>query len=234
MRKIFMIAATAALAMGVSGCQKNGGDDNSSNGNGEQTSAKINFVMGAAPGGLSRATNNTPIGATTNETSVSNVHVFVFKPGGTAKADFGAHTAIPSGTDTFADWFTQSVDGNVVTYTMKSDKSVETSSGGVRIWVGVNLPAAVVSQIPNGGFASEDAMKAVVGSAAAMSTDNNFTMFSAAAAEPTLEKVLPGDPIPAGNVIGVSVDRVVAKVVASARKDIFPAATGYTVNWPPV
>ncbi len=231
MRKIFIIAAAAALSVGVSSCQKNGGDD-AGNGNGEQTSAKINFVLGAT-GGSSRAENNAPIGATSNETSVSNVHVFVFKPGGTAKADFGAYTAIPSGSELFTDWFDKTTVGNVTTYAMKSGKSVETSTGSVRIWVGVNLPAAVTAQIPSGGFANEDAMLAVVGTAVTMSTDNSFTMFSAVAAEPSLEKVLPGEPVPAGNIIPISVDRVVAKVVASARKDVFPANTGYVVNWTP-
>lgn len=199
-KKSNLVAALAATMIFAS-CSKDDNDVNIPNAEGEKAKMSVAFTL---PNTATRATHTY---ATTEESKVATVSVFVFTLAGD-KAGVGGYTPL------VADDFTSS--DNV--HTLKNTKLIETLSGNKKIYVGINLPAAAAK-----AFASEaDLLKVIEANASSLATDNNFAMFSNA----KTENLLPDDPDNEKSVINtvsIDVNRVVAKVIATKAKDTFEA-----------
>ena len=209
--------AIAALLFGLLGCTK---ENMLPSEHGEEASkAKLSLSLWL-PTSATKATDGGDLNATTSESVVNSVHVFVFTAFGD-KSEQGGYTSFDL-TD-----FTST--GN--TYTLNNSKNIETLSGSKRIYVGINLP--------NGSwrtYGTEDDLLAAFSTVANMTEDNNFTMFSDVQEVSLQSEEYLGKGV--ANNITVDIRRVTAKVAASSNVETYATTdwteTGLTMTYAPI
>jgi len=211
MKKI-LLAAVMALFM-ISSCNK---ADINNNFLEEGSEATLDLVISFP------ATRAADSHATTDETKVTTVTVFVFNPDGTmAKMNTGN---VPL-TFTVSSDFTAGADN---TYSLNQARRITSTSGLKHIYVGVNLPSSLnVSTITNVSDLLGEYATTV---ANLTSSATGFAMLSAVK-EATLLSQEAGS-TPTVNKVTVQVERLVAKV--TARKAASPStgtfAKGFTIQ----
>lgn len=197
-----MLAAAAALTLGVTSCSKddNGGAGNGGDGvEGAPARMSVTFKVPETPG--VRAVTS-PQETNTAESTINSISVFVFKSTGVAASTGGYTTVTSTG-------FT----GGGGVYTLDNDISTE-SGTGMKVYVAMNLPTTA-----DKAYGSEAALLAAVETVANMSDatatpNNGFTMFSALETM-NLAAYDSTDPTTVGKAT-LDISRVVSKVVASA------------------
>jgi len=202
MKKNFklMLFALAAMTAGFTSCS-NEGDENLATGGDK---GKIAFSF--SPVGL--ATRAIDLNHTASESAVTNVTLFVYKADGTLERidDFVAATDLTLG-------------GAI--WSLNAGKEVEVTTGNKNVYVGVNMPASLVNAIRTNAGAGMSMTSAYNEALATMTTPNNFTMFSDAAA--TVNVTVAGP----NNASNITVSRLAAKVSVKYDNTIF---TGASVN----
>jgi hypothetical protein len=222
MKKLFMIAAAAALAIGMGSCVKNP-DTEPNNGDGTKTEVMLSIVMPSGNGGTRADFPN--IVATDDENKLKSIDVWMFdKNGNRAEGDLHHKTFTVGGVDP------DFVENNETPGLFEMKKAWETLAGEVRIWVGANIPDNVAEE-----YANETALLAKVEDVVNMSDVSSgvkgLTFFSNATPYTLAE-------VPAGSVfesqpdtfnrVPVVIYRTVSKVVATNAP---ASATSYTLDW---
>ena len=204
-----ILATALAAVVAFSSCSK---DDNGTNpvDGGDAAKLNVSFKLPQTMG--TRATQP----STSVESDVNTMSVYIFDASGVAFAGNGNHFV--KTTD-----FTETSPG---TWALNAGKEVATKSGAVRIYVGVNVPAAIQAKT----FATEAALLAEVTALTAINnsvTTVGFTMFSTV----NSTNLLPASTGGGGYVNDetMSVDRVVSKLVSSVTDT--PAATDFVKTW---
>jgi hypothetical protein len=188
MRKLFLMAATAAMAM-VS-CDKESGGNVPETGN-----AQMNVVISFPKTMGTRAADTN---ASTKDVEIETVTVFVFDGDGNGVLGNGA---------SFTDADFIPLAGNK--YKLDPAKRILTTAGPKRIYVGINLPTALA------GAATESVLidKA---SAVGLEGANSVAMLSDLAEKTLVAQENDTDPTPAANVVPTQVKRLVAKIAVTA------------------
>ncbi len=228
MKKIFMMAAAAALAFGVSGCNNDKtpivGVD------GTETLMGISITLPSDMGN----TRQTPteVAGKNEENAVKSLDIFVFDGNGNRPADATLHhyrwdnTSTPS----FTAAFPQPSSGSTYNATV----SFPTISGAVRVYVGLNLPSAFGTS----GFATETALKAAASTTAVLAGSGNlasngivmFTDMVTGNLETVPSTTAIAD-LPAANKLDLEAYRTVAKLTTSS---VAAANANMTVTWTPI
>jgi len=205
--KLFAIAAMAA-AVGFTACQKEKAGTAAVE-NGKATSMKVSLTF---PTKTTRATADP--NATDDEATVNTVDVFIYTAGGSysSAAHLTAADFTPSGSTADADTYTATT-------------MIPTTTGTKSVFVGINLPSAVVASIkssPESGLYS--AVQTM--SKADLATAGNFVMFSVAPVTSTFVADV-NDP---ANNLTIRCQRLVAKVTvetsATMAQDGVPGTLG--------
>ena len=208
-KQIFTLAA--ALLVGLSSCSK----ENTVLGTeASKATFSLSFTL---PTLATKATNGGDLNATSAESTVSSVHVFVFTSTGD-KSSVGGYTSFDVSD------FTPS--GNV--YQLNSDKNIETLSGEKRIYVGINLPVG-----PWNSYVTENNLLTAVETVSNMIVTDHFTMFSdAKGANLQSEEVL-GKGV--ANMVVLDIRRVTAKIATSSSESTYSTEdwtwTGLTMTY---
>lgn len=213
MKKSFIIASSAVIVSAL-GCTTNSNVDEGLYGNGELAALRMSISM---PMIRETRADYDKINATEGESAVSTISVYVFDSAGNAAAT-GAYTAL-SVTD-----FVEPTSGTLWEMDNQSTKCpIVTVAGAMRIWVGVNAPAAVRKS-----FDTEAALLAEYSAISGMVGNGSttfFTMFSNAK-ETTLVQAGANDYV---NSVAIEVDRVVSKIIASVDGPV--AGVSWPVTW---
>lgn len=201
------ILACAALAVGLTGCVKNNGGDIDTT-EGAETYAQFNFSFPAN----TRATD----AGITAESAVETVEVFIFK--GAQRENY----VLLSASD-----FTPN--GNLYT----ANAYIKTTEGAKKVYVGVNLPAALGASAIVNETQFTSAVKSIPNNELVVYTGSDLTrlaMFSVTPATPTLTAWdgVTGT-IPATNKVQIPVQRMVAKAAASEGATLSTTITDYAV-----
>ncbi len=231
-----MMAAAAALVL--SSCDKGPGSDDPNGGmNAEQAGLRINLTLPNV-NGMSRAVPGEPgenanngedIAGTTEENTIETVTVYVFNGNGLKMATGGAKDIA------WADFSDDLGDGDDKTW--GSTTAYDVTSGAARIYVAINVPDAwLAGANGSGGFATEGALLAAVGSIGTGVTPANqldetaeLTFVSPVVVETLIAET--------ENKVAAELDRVASKVVATAKTPTIatdPAATwsnGVTLSY---
>ncbi len=246
-----MYASAAALAFGVSSCDKGPNESPDNTGSRTASGMTLDLVMPAGNGGSTRQGGLTYIPGSDEENVVESVQVFIFENNAAAQAvGTGGYTNLSPLSD-YYDFGAAVINAStgVKTVPMKPNRMIPTNVGNVKVYVAFNLPADVIATLGTTGFSNEAALlaaaKEISSSFTSSGTDasitdadgtgssatkNGFTMFSDASIE-TFVAVPPDGVIPTSNRISVDVRRVVSKALATYNTSRFPAGTGKVVTW---
>ncbi len=204
--KTMMVAALAALTL--AGCSKDGENDNTKPLEGESARLGITLRMPVQTRAFPDDVN-----ATTAESELKSVTVYVFSAANGAALTDGGFTHFPSVTSSFTE--------SNGTYTLNASENIKAVSGSVKVYVAANLPSLKAV-----AYSTESAMLAAFDELAKIdNTDGStgFTMFSPAIPL-TLAAYDENDASTIGKAPAV-LDRVVSKLVAST------ATTTYSKSW---
>jgi len=206
------IAALAALTFVA--CSND--DDNGNGittGNGEAARMSISIKLPADASGA-RAWDD-DVNATTAESTINSVTVYVFNGTNGAAMKDGGFTHFPSVSNSFTE--------SSGVYTLKTSENIKTVSGNAKVYVAANLPAGKAI-----AYASESLMLAAFDEVENLDntdTTTGFTMFSEGAAV-TLPAYDENNPNTTTGQVTANLDRVVTKLVGST------ATASYTESWP--
>ena len=209
MKRIFYFAVMAAFMF--TSCSK----EESINITPSGEKAALDLVI-SFPAATKAADSN----ASAADTKVTDVTVFVFNDNGSFAGMNGGNVPV---TFVPAD-FTINTATN--TYTLVEGKRITTTAGPVKIYVGINLPAALKS------MATENALKAEYAAGISVLADatNGITMLSAVKPATLKAQEAGSTPTLASNKVAVTVERLVSKVAArQATSTTGPFANGFTV-----
>ncbi|WP_455641265.1 Mfa1 family fimbria major subunit [Parabacteroides sp.] len=205
MRKIkffTMLTAVTALMAGVTSC--NNDDDPNGGGLVEEGKATQMTVSINFPTGETRATGDP--NATNAEATINTVDVFIYNGAGA----FLSHTPLVA-----ADFTPAGTSGSADKYTYNAAAKISTTTGTKNVYVGINLPSAVVTAIKSRPM-GELATVAQTMTRAQLASNNGLPMFSSKPATSTLVE----DDTQASNNVTVQVERLVAKVTVEADASI--------------
>lgn len=188
-------------------------DNGVGNGPAEGPAARMGMSFTLPQQAVSRALgygDGDDVNASTAESAVKSVSVFVFQSGVAAQTGAATHF------NNIATQFTEA-SGK---YTLKSDYNIKTVSGASTVYIAVNLPAAMQKT-----YSNEAALKAVFGDVAAMSNaTTGFTMISDAESV-NLKTYDAADAAATTTTVTADVSRIVSKLVASS------TAATYKATW---
>jgi hypothetical protein len=188
MKKIFLMAASAALLFASCGKEDNG------NAVTDGTAATVDLVI-KLPQVKTRASD---LNATPAEVQVNSIRVFIFDAVTGAAATGNDAVTLAS--------FTA---GTNNTYTLPEAQRITTTSGAKHIYVGLNLPAYFAT------VGNESTFLSAVQVAAAALQDASGGMSMIGTADQTLSAQVVGS-TPTVNTVTISVERLAAKISATA------------------
>ncbi|MDR2894279.1 MAG: Mfa1 family fimbria major subunit [Alistipes sp.] len=234
MKKLFMFAAAAALALGAVSCAKNPGGENPTDGaTGDNAGLKLSISFPAAQGNT-RADDRDGVNAIASEIKLNSVDVYVFDENGDAPEVPTGVTVTPAGaTYSHRRYVATDFDGGGTTatpapYTMKDGQQMQTIAGeDMRIWVGINVPSVISAK----EFDSEAELLDEIATIASMiGAAEGFTMFS----NVTEAELLPTTNTPDNQYINelanpIKVNRVTSKIIATSPAS-FPEITWDPAN----
>ena len=188
MKRIFF-AALAVMCMFTS-CNK---EENSDNFATADATFSLSFTL------PSDATKATPVTGFGIENVVSDITVYIYDNSGNAVTGNGSKITVNA----------TNFDIAGTTYTLKEGVAVGTTSGTRKIYLAANVPTAFTAPATEGGL--------LVGklNMTAAATSSQITMFSSINNK-NIVSVAAGEPLPAGNKVTTTLERVTAKVVATA------------------
>ncbi len=208
MKKLFLIAATAAIVFASCDKWPGGGKDD-----GE---ARMNIVISFPKAMGTRAVDNN---ASDKDVAVESVTVFVFDEDGNGVLGNGTSFALSDFTAT---------GGN--TYSLSQSERIQTTVGKKRVYVGINLPESLKS-----ADNEDDLIESA--STAGLEGENSVTMLSSVATPTLASQEDSEEDTPATNIVTTEVKRLVAKVaVTMGEEDYFtlseddPNGASFTVT----
>ncbi len=186
MKKLFLIAATAAIVF--ASCDKLSG------GRQDEAETRMNVVISFPKSMGTRAADTN---ASDKDVAVESVTVFVFGEDGKGALGNGTTFEMADFTATGSN-----------TYALSQSKRIQTTVGKKRVYVGINLPDGLK------GATSEDDLKDKA-STAGLESDNSVTMLSEVATPTLASQEDSAAETPVSNVVQAEVKRLVSKIAVT-------------------
>jgi len=201
MKKMFF-AALAATMMFAS-CNKEVDGVNGDSFEGESTGMGLTITLPSAAEGRATGSEGTTVNATTAESALNTIYVFIYKTDGTAATGNGTELNLTGDFD--------HVGGT--TYELKAGSRIEATAGAKKIYIVANLPAGITAP------ASELALKAMIEDWDTVADSWNMGLGKFVMSSDLTSKTLVAEaydvPVSA-NVVSVDLKRIMSKVTVTA------------------
>lgn len=192
-----MFVACAVAGISLAGCNNDKNDPRNQESEGKQTFMTVSLTF---PKGDTRVTSDP--NATEDEAGIKTVDVFIY----TGTGYFLSHTALR------ASDFTQAASGsNEDKYTYSAASKIETTTGSRNVYVGINLPSDLVTELNNRPMSELTTAVRTLSREQMTTVANGLPMFSTEG----VQSVFVEDDTAAANNITVKVQRLVAKITVS-------------------